>query len=85
MSKSRKGMDEAYILPHLNADFHYVVRRYADGHLTYNMERDGKLCFHSFQRVTKKEIRQKIKQSCEIIERIQNGESASQILERVYS
>ena len=45
-SKKRRGCTIDIITPHIYGDIKFHVKRYANGHLAYDMERHGKMAYH---------------------------------------
>ena len=72
-SRKRRGYTIDIITPHILGDIKFHVKRYANGHLAYNMERHGKMAYWHFIPITQKQLKQLISNSARMTEAQMRG------------
>ena len=72
------------ITPHILGDIKFYVKRYPNGHMSYNMERRGKMAYERFAPITKEQLKQLIANSARITEAQLRGLGILETLKEVY-
>ena len=83
-SSTRKGYRVDIILPHWNSCIRFHVKRYANGHVAYDMEKNGKMAYGHFIQTTREEINKLIANSAKLAEAQIKGLGLVETLEEVY-
>lgn len=72
------------ILPHLNSNIRFHVKRYANGHVAYDMEKNGKMAYGRFIQTTQDQINKLIANAAKMAEAQANGLGLIETLNAVY-
>lgn len=72
------------ILPHWNSNIRFHVRHSANGHVAYDMEKNGKMAYGHFVPTTQEQIRKLIRNAAKLAEAQIKGLGLAEVLEEVY-
>ena len=83
-SKKRRGCTIDIITPHIYGDIKFHVKRYANGHVAYDMEKNGKMAYGRFIQTTREEINKLFANAAKLAEAQIKGLGLVETLEEVY-
>lgn len=83
-NSSKRGYRVDIILPHWNSCIRFHVKRYANGHVAYDMEKNGKMAYGRFIQTTREEINKLIANAAKLAEAQIKGLGLAETLEEVY-
>lgn len=83
-NSSKRGYRVDIILPHWNSCIRFHVKRYANGHVAYDMEKNGKMAYGRFIQTTREEINRLIANAAKLAEAQIKGLGLVETLEEVY-
>jgi len=83
-SSTRKGYRVDIILPHWNSCIRFHVKRYANGHVAYDMEKNGKMAYGRFIQTTQDQINKLIANAAKMAEAQASGLGLIETLNAVY-
>lgn len=72
------------ILPHRNSNIRFRVKRSANGHVAYNLERNGEMAYKRFIPTTKKQLNRLIRQAAIIAEAREQHKTLEETLDMVF-
>lgn len=81
---ARKGYRVDIVLPHWNSCIRFHVKRYANGHVAYDMEKNRKMAYGCFIQTTREEINKLIANAAKLAEAQIKDLGLVKTLEEVY-
>lgn len=82
-SKTRSGSQIDVILPHWNSNIRFHVKRSANGHVAFDMEKNGKMAYGRFIPTTREQINKLIANAAKLAEAQLKGLGLEETLKEV--
>lgn len=83
-SSPRIGYKVDIILPHWYSCIRFHVKRYANGHVAFDMEKNGKMAYGRFIPTTREQLNKLITNAAKMAEAQSKGLGLVETLEEVY-